>query len=199
VTIGRALAAIALVFGLLAAVAGTPRPPVRGIIDVDATALMIVKEQDHVDAADLGAWIRDRKPGLRVIDVRSAAEFDAYHVPAAENLPLERITRTTFAPADTVVLYSQGGAHAAQAWVLLRAIGLPHVYFLSGGLDEWLTDVMDPVLPEDATPAEKSAFASIADVSRYFGGTPHIGPRQTGGRSAAAAGEILTKLKRRGC
>jgi 3-mercaptopyruvate sulfurtransferase SseA len=42
------------------------------------------------------------------------------------------------------VLVSDGGAHAAQGWVFLRALGIAHVYFLRGGLGEWLDDVMNP-------------------------------------------------------
>jgi 3-mercaptopyruvate sulfurtransferase SseA len=110
---------------------------VRGQVDVDALTSMIATERDHIDARDLAQWIKIRKPGLRVIDLRAAEAFSADHIPTAENLPLEKLGHAGFSPTDTVVLYSQGGAHAAQAWVLLRALGLHQVYFLSGGFDEW--------------------------------------------------------------
>ena len=42
-TTGRVLGAAALLLGTLAAVAGTPRPAIRGLVDVDAAAAMIVK------------------------------------------------------------------------------------------------------------------------------------------------------------
>lgn len=195
----RSLAAIALVLGSFAAAAGTPSRSTRGQVDVDELASMVVHEQDHVDALDLAQWIREQKPGLRVVDVRTAADFAEYHLPSAENIPIEALSRATFAPADTIVMYSQGGAHAAQAWVLLRALGHKKVFFLSGGLDEWATDVMGPLLPDDASPAEKVAFERAAEISRYFGGHPHVGPRPAPGAASAAATEILTKLKRRGC
>jgi len=197
VTTSRWLAATALVLGGLAAVAGPPSPAARGEVDVTRLASMIVHEEDHVDAIDLARWIRDRKRGLRVIDVRSPEEFEAYRVPTAENVPLDQLTDAGFAPTDTVVLYSGGGAHAAQAWVLLRALGLRQVFFLSGGLDEWIADVMEPLLPDDATEEEKAAFAPVADVSRYFGGTPHTGPRRAA--EAAAGREAIARNKRRGC
>jgi rhodanese-related sulfurtransferase len=198
VTTNRALAATALVLGALAAAAGAPRPSTPGQIDVDELASMVVHEQDHVDAIDLAEWIRDQKPGLRVVDVRTESEFVEYHVPAAENIPIEALSRAHFAPNDTIVMYSQGGAHAAQAWVLLRALGYKQVFFLSGGLDEWAIDVMSPVLPDDATAAEQQAFARISEISRYFGGIPHTGPRPAPGAASPAA-SVLTKLKRRGC
>lgn len=193
----RWLACAALGLGALAAVAGTPWRSTRGQIDVDALASMVVHEQDHVDALTLATWIKDRKPGLRFVDVRTATEFDADHVPTAEHVPLEMLSRTHFALTDTVVMYSQGGAHAAQGWVLLRALAIRQVFFLSGGLDEWTSDVMDPLLPDDATPAEKSAFATTSAISRYFGGRPHVGPRVPGGSSTSA--KSTAALKRRGC
>jgi rhodanese-related sulfurtransferase len=193
------LAFTALGLGALAAIAGSPLRSSRGQIDVDELAAMVVHEQDHVDAIDLAGWIKDRKAGLRVIDVRAPAEYDEYHVPSAENVPLEQFSRAGLKRDDTVVLYSGGGAHAAQGWVLLRALGLRQVYFLSGGLDEWATDVMAPVLPDDATPDERAAFQTTAEISRYFGGVPTVGPRVPAEARAGAGALVLTRLKRRGC
>jgi rhodanese-related sulfurtransferase len=191
----RTLAVAALLLGGLAAVAGRPVATVPGSVDVSRLASMIVREQDHVDAIDLARWIQDRRPGLRVVDVRAREDFETYRVPTAENIPLDELALAGFAPTDTVVLYSGGGAHAAQAWILLRALGVRHVYFLSGGLDEWIADVMEPLLPDDATPEELAAFQPIAEVSRYFGGTPRTGPRA----DAGTGGDGVTRMKRRGC
>ena len=57
-----------------------------------------------------------------------------YHVPTAERVPLDSLAHVRFAADETIVLYSEGGAHAAQAWVFLRALGYDNVYFLRGGL-----------------------------------------------------------------
>ncbi len=117
--IRRVLVSLALILGLGAAFAGAPRS-----IDVDALAKQIAREEDHVTAAELEQWIKDRKPGLRIVNVGHASE-------------MESLTRSHFAKDETIVLVSEGGAHAAQAWVLLRAMGYRNVYFLRGGLGEW--------------------------------------------------------------
>ena len=65
-----------------------------------------------------------------------------------------------------------GGAHAAQAWVLLRSRGVRNVFFLRGGLDEWMDEVMNPQLPRNAPPDERAEMDSVAALSRYFGGVP---------------------------
>jgi rhodanese-related sulfurtransferase len=155
VTVHRLLAAVALVLGVLALFAGSPYAN-RGI-DVRRLAKEVAEEKDHVTATELATWIRERKPRLRVLDLRTQREFDAYHVPGSERIPLdELVTKVRFAKDETLVLISDGGAHAAQAWVFLRALGHEHVYFLRGGLGEWTRDVLDPAHP---TP-----------LTRYFGG-----------------------------
>jgi len=176
----RVLAVLAALLGVLAVFAGTPYP---AKLDVRALAAEIAAEDDHVTAIELAQWIRDRKAGLRIFDLRSAEEFGEYHVPTAKRAALEELVSMRFTPADTIVLISDGGAHAAQAWVLLRASGTPHVYFLRGGLGEWLDDVMNPV----------GASSDVAALSRYFGGLPRSGT------PSAKTTNTVREMKRRGC
>jgi rhodanese-related sulfurtransferase len=214
----RTLAVLGGVLAIAAPFAGSPYAEHHGHIDVDALARAVVHEDDHVTAIELAGWIKERRQGLRVIDVRSAPEFDAYHVPTAERITLDSLVTTPFRSNETIVLYSEGGAHAAQAWVFLRALGYERVFFLRGGLFEWLDEVMDPALPPSASAKDSVAFARVASVSRYFGGTPHSGPRSvlddalpvpahhadTAAATAHApvasstAGLVL-KVRRRGC
>jgi rhodanese-related sulfurtransferase len=140
--IRRVLATLAALLGLLAAFAGAPRA-----IDVDALARQVAKEEDHVTALELAQWIKDRKPGLRVINVGRPAS----RLPGAEDIPLASITKTPFGPDETIVLVSDGGAHAAQAWVFLRALGHRNVFFLRGGVAEWNAEVLNPPAPTAVT------------------------------------------------
>jgi rhodanese-related sulfurtransferase len=198
----RALAAIALVLGALAAIVRTPQPP-GSSVDIAGLARAVEREDDHVTAIELATWIKDRKPGLRVIDVRSEAEFNTFHVPTAERIALDALVSTPFTDQETVVLYSDGGAHAAQGWVFLRARGHRQAYFLRGGLADWLDDVMNPTLPPDAAPEARAAFERVAPISRYFGGRPH---RETDDERAArinssrpTVAESVARMRRRGC
>ena len=159
---------------------------------MSALAAEIEHEDDHVTAVELAQWIRQRKPGLRVLDVRSDPEYQAYHIPSAERLPLTALAALAPTDGETLVLYSEGGAHAAQGWVLLRASGHRRVYFLRGGLLDWMDDVMSPALPND------SSRATVAALSRYFGGVPRAGavPLPT---SSATAATAVARVRRRGC
>jgi rhodanese-related sulfurtransferase len=200
-TMARNLGVGALALGLAAPFAGSPyRAPQAGL-DVDQLAGIIARGEDHIEPLLLAEWIRDRKPGLRVIDVRSPAEFAEYAIPTAENIPIASLTRTAFAADETVVLYSEGGAHAGQAWVLLKAMGVRNVLFISGGLVDWYVDVMTPSIPANASPEQTAAFEATADLSRYFGGEPQIGPATEAGAFTArpAAPPRLADVRRRGC
>jgi rhodanese-related sulfurtransferase len=170
----RPLAVLAGALGLMALAADLPRPA-GDAVDVAALARAVENEEDHVTALELAAWIRDGKPGLRVVDVRDAAAYAAYHVPTAEHRSLAELVAAEPAEGETLVLYSEGGTHAAQGWVLLRARGAERVHVLREGLYEWLTTVMEPTLPHGATPRQRAAFDSAAALARYFGGVPRVG------------------------
>jgi len=192
--LARRLGIGALALGLVAPFAGSPyRMQQRGL-DLDAVARAIDEGSDHVSARQLAEWIRDRRPGLRVIDVRSPDQFRDYAIPTAENLPIDRLAKSSFAPDQTIVLYSQEGAHAGQAWVMLRALGVAHAVFVPGGLADWREEVLNPLLPVGGSPAER---ARIAELSRYFGGSPRI----EGLSRPEVAGAVQTGrgLRRRGC
>jgi rhodanese-related sulfurtransferase len=158
--IRRALAIVAITGGALAPFAGTP----HRATDIQQLAAAVEAEEDHVTAIELARWIHERKRSLRVVDLRTPTEFAQYHVPSSRNVALTSLVRGTLPKNDTIVLISGGGAHAAQAWVFLRTLGYRDVYFLRGGIDEWLRDVMKPVRP---TPEQ-------AALTRYFGGGPRI-------------------------
>jgi len=185
--------------GVAAPFAGSPYRSARGQVDVTELAGIVARQEDHVTAQQLAGWIRDGRPRLRVIDVRSAAEFAAYRIPGAENIPIADIARAHFASDDLLVLYSEGGAHAAQAWVFLRALGLREVYFVSGGLQDWMDDVLHPRLAADASPAAQRAFEAQAELSRYFGGDPGLAETNTQIPRHDSVATQVSRTRRRGC
>ena len=169
--IERALAIVAVVGGALAVIAGNPTRPVGGAVDVTELARIVEHEEDHVTAVELAKWIRDDKAGLRILDIRSDSEFDDFHIPRATRVPLADIARMPLDSAATYVLYSEGGTHAAQAWFLLRARGVENVFFLRGGLYEWLEQVMNPRVASTMPQAERD---SIRALTLWFGGKMHV-------------------------
>jgi rhodanese-related sulfurtransferase len=139
----KSIAAFAIVLGTAAAIVGTPSRRERVVLDTDQLARIVENEEDHVDATDLAGWIQEKKSGLRIIDLRSRAEFDSLHIPGAISHSLVGLD-SAVRREETIVLYSDGGVHSAQAWFLLKARQFPRVYFLRGGYEEWESEVLFP-------------------------------------------------------
>jgi rhodanese-related sulfurtransferase len=78
---------------------------------------------------------------VRVLDVRTPAEFETAHIPGSDNVPLDtlRAHRDEIAarPGSGVVLVCRSGQRAAQAERLLAEAGLPDVRVLTGGILAW--------------------------------------------------------------
>ena len=76
-----------------------------------------------------------------ILDVRSRAEFDAGHVPGANNLPFWLVPfRARSLPVqrdDAVVVYCGHGPRALLATAALRAQGYTRVSCLAGHWSEW--------------------------------------------------------------
>ena len=188
-TVGQKLAALALALGALALLSQPHRGP---FVKLDARELAsVVEEQvDHVTAPELAAWIVEGRADYRLLDLRTADEYGKYHVPTAENVPLAGLADYPLLRNEKVVLYSEGGIHSAQAWMLLRAQGYTAVYMVLGGLEAWQDEVLFPTLPADAGPKERARFERAAQVAQFFGGQP-----RTGGDAATAAAPVeLPKL-----
>ena len=215
-TATQVLGNAAFVLGIAAAFAGSPYAEQHGRIDVEQLAAMVRHEDDHVTATELAGWIKDRRAGLRVVDVRSLEEYDNFHIPTAERIPIDSLVSARFSPSETIVLYSEGGPHAAQAWVFLRALGYEKVYFLRGGAFEWIEQIVSPTLRIGASAKDSVAFETTAALSRYFGGTPQRGvtsvtddalaiPRAPADSGSSApvsrrtTSSVMAKVRRRGC
>jgi rhodanese-related sulfurtransferase len=78
---------------------------------------------------------------VRLLDVRTPAEFESVHIPGAYNVPLgtlaehgEELRRHVDGP---VVLVCRSGSRARQAEEALREIGMTQLHVLDGGMEAW--------------------------------------------------------------
>jgi rhodanese-related sulfurtransferase len=143
----RRFAIVLVSLGLVAAFAGNPYRGAFARVDTKQLALDAGNKADHVSAVQLADWIVEGRNDFLLIDVRDAAEFAAYHIPGARHVPLAELTSDFVARNERIVVCSEGGIHAAQAWYLLRSLGFPAVYLLFGGLEEWKDTVLYPQAP----------------------------------------------------
>ena len=163
----RFLAAIAFVLASLAMVARNPKESGRLSMDVQELARMIQREEDHVTAEELASFLMNGRGNIRLIDLRDSAMYASYHIPPAVRLDIAEVVQSPISKSDTVVLYSEGGIHAAQAWVLMAAQGYRNVFTLRGGLLEWNEKVLFPIVTSAVSGEERK---HIQERAIFFGG-----------------------------
>lgn len=177
------LEAVALTLALVFALSEA-RPSVAPA-RLAAIAAEIRREADHVDALELAQWIREGRAGLRVIDVREGLDTGTYRIPGARIVSLDRVPHLSMASDEHVVLYGDGGTHAAQAWVLLRARGITSARVLKDGLAAWEDEVLSPLPPATPDDTAQHRFRQARELSLWFGGRPRLMP-VTDARSRAS-------------
>ena len=94
-------------------------------------AFLIFKNSGLVSVKQAQEYLKN---GALVIDVRSAGEFVADHLPVAVNLPLSEIetswTRRIKDKNQYLLLHCQSGVRSGQAKKKLIALGCPNVFNL---------------------------------------------------------------------
>ncbi len=155
-------------------------PERNAYTDPSSLAALIESEQDHIEPLDLARSIKEGKQKLQVIDLRDSTEFAEYHIPGARLMTLTALVNGGVRRNENIVIYSQGGTHAAQAWVILKTKNFPNVRTLLGGMSGWNDEILFPQISADAPDSTKRAFDERKALSVFFGGRPRTAPSYTG-------------------
>jgi phage shock protein E len=128
-----ALAGMALVGGSLALAAHADAPPAATRVVADAAP--------RITAADLLARLDRKDTDVVVLDVRTAAEYAAGHVPGARNISHDelagRVDELAGLRDKEVVLYCRSGRRTALAEDVLRNAGFTRLRHLDGDFLAW--------------------------------------------------------------
>jgi rhodanese-related sulfurtransferase len=117
---------------------------------LDRWAKIAPEKNDELDARsyqiepiELLHTMHDHKLNLVMLDVRTEADYNLFHILDAqhvipEELP-EMVDELIAEPANTViVVMSNDETTATDAWKVLVAESVPNVYILGGGINYWL-------------------------------------------------------------
>ena len=92
-------------------------------------------------AGELTDLLRQRD-NVRLLDVRTAGEFEAVHIRGAYNVPLdtlgEHAEEIRSDVDEPVVLICQSGTRARKAEEALKQVGMPNLHVLDGGMNAWV-------------------------------------------------------------
>jgi rhodanese-related sulfurtransferase len=96
-------------------------------------AFMLYRHSGLISVKDAQQYL---KHGALVIDVRTAGEFVAGHLPVAVNLPLSEIesnwARRIRDKNQVLLLHCQSGTRSSSAKKKLIALGCPHTFNMGG-------------------------------------------------------------------
>lgn len=131
-------------------------------VDFSDQALMefIESEADHIEPEEVANRLMNGDVNLEVIDIRSASEYQRFHMRGAVNVPLADlfVFVDSIEPSKDIVLYSNGMTHPAQARDILAQRGRSNVFMMTEGLQGFLDHCMTPVsLRKEPVMDEQSA------------------------------------------
>ncbi len=130
--------------------------------------------QDHIEPEELADRLMAGAQDVVVVDVRSPAEYAAFHIRGAIHVSLPDLPKALEPHKNrgTIVLYSNGMTHPAQARDLLALLGFHNVYLLTDGLAGFVERCLKPVSLRDEPLSEQQAVKVRAWRAFFLGGDP---------------------------
>ena len=130
---------------------------------------LIATGRDHMEPEELADRLLAGEPGIRVVDIRSKREYQAFHIRGAVNVRLQELPGylAPFKNRDLIILYSNGMTHPAQARDSLARQGFTNVYFLTDGLQGFMERCLKPVSLR-SQPVLPQGAAKINKWREYF-------------------------------
>ena len=104
----------------------------------------LMQREMQISPAELFTTLHDQKLKPVMLDVRSEAEYNLFHVRGAQNVQVEALPAyakkliAEYTPNRVIVVMSNDEAAATQAWRVLVAESVSNVYILEGGLNNWI-------------------------------------------------------------
>ena len=98
----------------------------------------------QISPAELFTTLHDQKLKPVMLDVRSEAEYNLFHVRGAKNVNVSDLSAFSkeliaqYTPNRVIVVMSNDETIATQAWKILVAESVSNVYILEGGLNNWI-------------------------------------------------------------
>jgi thiosulfate/3-mercaptopyruvate sulfurtransferase len=141
------LAIVAVAVFILPSKPGAESVASAGALSEQALLEAVEEAEDHIEPEELADAIMYAEEGLMVVDVRTPAEYQTFHITGAVNVPLPELIDylRPYRNQGRIVLYSNGMTHPAQARDALARQGYKNVFMLTDGLRGFLDRCLMPV------------------------------------------------------
>jgi len=163
----------AVFFSLSIAFIAACSPSNETIVSLADVAQAAARQDDRVSVEDVASWLIEGRDDFKLIDVRSADDFEDGKIGEAENIPItllvtEDVLRSL--PRDRlVIVYSNGSENAAKAAVLLRLKGID-AHLMAGGYNAWHEHILNPDISAEEFDGESLRVSEQRAYSCYFVG-----------------------------
>lgn len=160
-------AAATLVVGAIAIVIiGQPTTADRWTAIEASEGARLANREVQIHPGELLEKLHDPSLQIIMLDVRSEADYNLFHIRDARHMPMDTLPDIIPAlheePANTLfVVMSNDEIAATEAWKTLRAESVPSAYILEGGINNWLTIFADEAFRATAVKANV-AYDSLA-------------------------------------
>ena len=165
------LALIAIVFALLAAIAGSPYKITLQPVSTNEEFEIEGKSVKVIDVHEIAKWIMDKRDDFQLFDIRLKNEFDEYHIPFALSMSGTELPTSLIDHKSAIIIYNKTGSYSIKKIKPIINNSRKQIYVLIGGMDEWINKILFPDLKKNSNFSEKE-IERIYKTSTYFGGKP---------------------------
>ncbi len=172
------LAAALMSVAVITIVIGTPTTDQKWTKVAPVKEVALADRQVQISPAELYTTMYDNKLITVLLDVRSEADYNLYHLNNALNVPAAQIESVVpkllakYTPNTVYVVMSNDEVAATAAWQKLVANSVANAYILEGGVNNWIAffgkddPEIVPVSNSVAADQLRYAFPSVLG-SRY--------------------------------
>ena len=115
----------------------------------------------QVQPVEVAAVLRDG-PFLRLVDVRTAEEWELAHIPGATLITEELAHELMLQPKDSpIVFYCHVGARSLDAAAYYAGHGFKNVRSMTGGIDAWSSEVDESIPRYEIAPDPYSGGVTL--------------------------------------
>ena len=165
------LALIAIVFALLAAIAGSPYKITLQPVSTNEEFEIEGKSVKVIDVHEIAKWIMDKRDDFQLFDIRLKNEFDEYHIPFALSMSGTELPTSLIDHKSAIIIYNKTGSYSIKKIKPVINNSKEQIYVLIGGMDEWINKILFPDLKKNSNFTEKE-IERIYKTSTCFGGKP---------------------------
>jgi len=121
-----------------------------------------------------------KDPALMLIDIRPAAQFRAFAIPGAINIPVDSLLSASAQEMLNQkemdkVFYSNTDVTSDQAWIICKRMKLQRIYVMQGGINKWFNTIVKAEKPPETAPNEALELYQFRIAAcQHFYGSPEM-------------------------